>query len=91
MRPNLCKRPCPFYVYAYNFGNLLVFALYQMYLEEGQSFIPKLKTLLAGGSSLSPLDMTRSIGIDIESEAFWQKSIVYIEDMVNELEAVVRS
>ena len=81
----------PFYVYAYNFGNLLVFALYQMYLEEGQSFIPKLKTLLAGGSSLSPLDMTRSIGIDIESEAFWQKSIVYIEDMVNELEAVVRS
>jgi len=81
----------PFYVYAYNFGNLLVFALYQMYLEEGQDFVPKLKTLLEAGSFQSPLDITRSIGIDIESADFWQKSIVYIQDMVDELEAVVRS
>ncbi|MBI59645.1 peptidase M3 [bacterium] len=81
----------PFYVYAYNFGNLLVFALYQLYLEEGASFVPQLKTLLAAGSSASPLDITRSIGVDIESEAFWQKSIVYIEEMVNELETLVRS
>ncbi len=81
----------PFYVYAYNFGNLLVFALYQMYLEQGDSFVPDLKKVLAAGSFASPLDITKSIGIDIESAAFWQKSIVYIEDMVNELEAVVRS
>jgi len=81
----------PFYVYAYNFGNLLVFALYQMYLEEGQDFVPKLKTLLEAGSFQSPLDITRSIGIDIESADFWQKSIIYIQDMVDELEAVVRS
>ena len=29
----------PFYVHAYNFGNLLVFSLYQQYLEEGSKFI----------------------------------------------------
>ena len=81
----------PFYVYAYNFGNLLVFALYQLYLEQGDAFVPDLKKLLAAGSFASPLDITQSIGIDIESEAFWQKSIVYIEDMLNELETVLRS
>ncbi|MFA5878582.1 MAG: M3 family oligoendopeptidase, partial [Candidatus Margulisiibacteriota bacterium] len=37
----------PFYVYAYNFGNLLVLAMYEKYLEEGKSFIPKYKEFLA--------------------------------------------
>ena len=27
----------PFYVYSYNFGNLLVLGLYQLYLDEGES------------------------------------------------------
>jgi len=37
----------PFYVYAYNFGNLLVLALYQQYLEEGASFKPRYKNFLS--------------------------------------------
>ena len=81
----------PFYVYAYNFGNLLVIALYQKFLEEGSSFIPKLKSILAAGNSCSPLAMTQSIGVDIESADFWQKSIIYIESMLDELETLVRS
>ena len=79
----------PFYVYAYNFGNLLVFALYQYFLEEGQSFIPKLKKLLAAGSSMSPLDITKLVDVDITTEDFWQKSITYIESMIDELEALL--
>ena len=79
----------PFYVHAYNFGNLLVFALYQQYLEEGEPFIKKLKVLLSSGSSQSPVDITQAAGLDIQSEAFWTKSIDYIKGMIHELEALV--
>ena len=78
----------PFYVYAYNFGNLLVMALYQKYKEEGVSFIPKLKTLLSAGSVADPVTLTKAIGVDIESESFWNKSIVYIESLIDELESL---
>ena len=78
----------PFYVYAYNFGNLLVMALYQQYKEEGVSFIPKLKELLSAGSVTDPVTITQIVGVDIESSAFWQKSIVYIESLIDELDAL---
>jgi len=79
----------PFYVYAYNFGNLLVFALYQQYLEEGESFIPKYKAFLSSGSSASPADLTAIVGADINHPDFWRKSLRYIETLVDQLEALV--
>ena len=45
----------PGYVYAYSFGELLVLALYRMYQDEGESFVPKyLSTCLAAGDSDYP-------------------------------------
>lgn len=79
----------PFYVYAYNFGNLLVMALYQQYLEEGKSFIPRYKEFLAAGSSASPADITAIVGADIQKPEFWQKSITYIETLITRLESLV--
>jgi oligoendopeptidase F len=79
----------PFYVYAYNFGNLLVFALYQQYLEEGDSFIPKYKDFLSRGSSASPAELTALVGADINHPDFWRKSLKYIETLVDQLEALV--
>ncbi len=79
----------PFYVYAYNFGNLLVIALYQLYLEEGPSFVPRLKRFLAGGSSASPQDLTRALGVDISRGDFWRKSMAYISGLVDRLETLV--
>lgn len=76
----------PFYVYAYNFGNLLVLSLYESYLEEGSAFIPKIKTCLATGSARSPIDITQSMGIDIRQKTFWDKSIRRIENLLEELE-----
>jgi len=78
-----------FYVYAYNFGNLLVMALYQQYLEEGDSFIPKLKDVLRMGSFSSPEEITAIVGADITSEDFWRKSLTYIESLIDELEELL--
>ena len=80
----------PYYVYAYNFGNLLVMALYQQYLEEGDAFIPKLKAFLGMGGSRSPKEITQVVGVDITDPSFWQKSIVYIESLLTELEGIVK-
>jgi len=79
----------PFYVYAYNFGNLLVLALYQQYLEEGASFKPRYKNFLSLGSSASPADITATVNADINHPDFWRKSLKYIESLINQLETLV--
>ena len=79
----------PFYVYSYNFGNLLVLGLYQLYLDEGESFIPKPKRILSSGSSKSPVQLMRDEGIDILSTEFWQRSISFIESTLDELQMTV--
>lgn len=79
----------PFYVYAYNFANLLVIALYQQYLEEGKTFVPRLKQFLTMGSSASPVEITQLVNVDIKNPDFWRKSLVYIEGLIDELESLV--
>ena len=79
----------PFYVYSYNFGNLLVLGLYQLYLEQGQSFIPVLKRILSAGSSVAPVELLGREGIDITNEGFWLKSIDFINAVVDELEFTI--
>jgi oligoendopeptidase F len=76
----------PFYCYAYAFGDLLVKALYGMYRREGDAFIPKYKTLLASGGSQTPREQTRAIGVDINSEAFWQIGFDEMERLIAEAE-----
>ncbi len=76
----------PFYCYAYSFGNLLVLALYRMYKEQGESFVPKYLDLLATGGSQSPHDILSKLGVDMTSESFWQSGFDTITDMVRQLE-----
>lgn len=80
----------PFYVYAYNFANLLVMALVQQYQEEGRAFIPKLKKLLSLGSVASPTEITAVVGADINHPKFWKKGFQYIESLLQELETLVQ-
>jgi oligoendopeptidase F len=76
----------PFYCYAYSFGNLLVLALYRMYQDEGRSFVPKYLELLSSGGSKAPHAMLAKMGIDMESDAFWQSGFDTIREMVAQLE-----
>lgn len=81
----------PFYVYAYNFGNLLVLGLYQKYLEDGKAFIPRYKEFLSLGSSASPADVTATVDADIQSDDFWRKSLTYINGLIDTLEGLVEN
>ena len=76
----------PFYVYAYAFGQLLVFSLYQQYKAEGESFKPKYLKILSAGGSEAPEKILAEAGIDIRSPQFWQGGFDVLSRMVNELE-----
>jgi len=75
-----------FYNYPYVFAQLFVFALYKLYQEQGTAFVPKLKILLAAGSSKSPRDLGVELGFDITSEVFWEKGMKQAEEFINTLE-----
>jgi oligoendopeptidase F len=75
-----------FYNYPYVFAQLFVFALYRLYKEEGKDFIPKLKSLLAAGSSKSPLELGKDLGFDITSERFWNKGMQQAQAFIEMLE-----
>ncbi len=78
----------PFYVYAYAFGQLLVFALYKRYKEEGEGFKPKYMRILSAGGSLAPISLLAESGMDVTKAAFWQGGFDAIEGMVEKLESL---
>jgi oligoendopeptidase F len=76
----------PGYVYSYAFGELLVLALYGLYLKEGESFVEKYLQLLTLGGSRSPYAMLQPFGIDLDSPAFWLNGLTVIEEMLAKVE-----
>ncbi len=78
----------PFYCYAYAFGNLLTLALYEMYRED-KAFAEKVISMLKLGGSRAPVEIARTVGVDITSEAFWQKGFDVIEQMLAKVEKPV--
>lgn len=78
----------PFYVYAYAFGQLLVFALYKRYKEEGESFKPKYMRILSAGGSLAPIALLAESGMDVTKAEFWQGGFDVIDGMVKKLESL---
>ncbi len=76
----------PFYVYAYAFGQLLVFSLYKQYKEEGEAFKPRYMQMLAAGGSIEPVELLAKAGIDITQASFWQDGFDVIDEMVGKLE-----
>ena len=78
-----------FYCYSYVFGELLVLSLYQMYREEGKSFVPKYLALLEAGGSDSPEALLKPLGVDIHDPKFWQKGFDEISGLVARLRKLV--
>jgi oligoendopeptidase F len=78
-----------FYCYSYVFGQLLVLALYRMYREQGESFVPKYLALLEAGGSDSPEALLKPLGVDIHDPGFWQKGLQEIGGLIKKLEGLV--
>lgn len=78
----------PFYVYAYAFGQLLVFSLYQRYQKEGAPFKPAYVEILSAGGSDAPVRILERAGIDVHQESFWQGGFDVISKLLDRLEAM---
>lgn len=74
----------PFYCYAYAFGELLVLALYQKYLSEGEAFVPKYLEILSAGGSESPPKLLAPLGVNINDPNFWQTGLEFLRGLVRE-------
>ncbi|MDR1607280.1 MAG: M3 family oligoendopeptidase [Deltaproteobacteria bacterium] len=61
----------PFYVYAYSFGQLLVYSLWRVFEKEGSAFAPRLLSLLAQGGSAAPLSLIKAAGLGPLDDDFW--------------------
>jgi oligoendopeptidase F len=76
----------PFYVYAYSFGEMLVFGLYQLYKSGAPGFRQNFLALLEAGGSESPLSLTSRCGIDISQPSFWDGALAQVANLVTEFE-----
>ncbi len=78
-----------FYNYPYVFAQLFVYSLYSLYKEKGEEFVPKLKNLLAAGSSKPPAELAEELGFDIGSTKFWQKGMDQAAEFIEMLKDTV--
>ena len=78
----------PFYCYAYAFGELLVLALYQKYLIEGEAFVERYLALLSSGGSDAPHLLLAKLGVDVTDPGFWSLGLKLLEKMVADAESL---
>jgi len=81
----------PGYVYAYAFGELMVFALIRKYREGTSDFIPMYLELLESGGKAAPEDLLQPLGIDLADPGFWTQGLDFLEDLIEEAEGLAHS
>ncbi|XHH10376.1 MAG: M3 family oligoendopeptidase [Candidatus Bathyarchaeia archaeon] len=89
MKPHYYMANYRFYNYPYVYAQMFVYSLYERYLEEGQPFVPKLKTALSAGSSLSPLEIAQTVGLNPKAPDFWKGGLKVFEHFIADLEKLV--
>jgi oligoendopeptidase F len=78
----------PGYVYAYAFGELLVLALYSMYLQNPEAFPEQYLELLSAGGSDWPHKLVGELGVDLNNPEFWNNGLEEIEKMIERAESL---
>lgn len=76
----------PFYCYAYNFGELVSYALFTNYKNDPKTWVNLIEKILESGGSQDPQKILLDAKIDICSPKFWQDSFRTIRDWQEKLE-----
>lgn len=76
----------PGYVYSYAFGELLVLALYNIYQQEGESFVSKYTELLSSGGNGSPYELLKPFGVNLDDPKFWHGGLTMIDELLASVE-----
>jgi oligoendopeptidase F len=78
-----------FYVYSYASG-LLISKSLQAMVRQNPADIIKIKQFLSAGSSASPVEIFKNVGIDISQPDFWQRGLAEVEELLTHTEQLVK-
>ncbi len=79
----------PFYVYTYASG-LLISKYMQKKVKENPKFIKHVKEFLSAGSSDSPKNLFKKMGIDIAKKSFWLQGLKEIDLLLTKTEQLAK-
>jgi oligoendopeptidase F len=78
-----------YYNFSYSFAQLLVFAFYELYLQEGEDFVGRFKDLLAAGNTKSVREHLADFGFDITDPSFWELGAKQASRFLEELKKLI--
>jgi len=73
-----------YYNFPYAFGLLFAEGIYAKYKAMGESFVPKLNTLLRSTGKMDVIHVAKQMDIDVTDKAFWQTSLNEISAEIDE-------
>jgi oligoendopeptidase F len=76
-----------FYTYAYVFAKLVALALYGIWRERGEDFVPGYLEFLSAGGSAAPADLLGRLGVDLRGREIWDIAFAELERMTEAAEA----
>lgn len=89
-KPHYYEVDYAFYNFPYAFGLLLAKGLYGLYQKKGTSFAETYEQFLSLTGKMSLEDVGKSVGIDLQDEAFWQNSIDMIQEDIELFEKLLK-
>ncbi|MHA1949288.1 MAG: M3 family metallopeptidase [Candidatus Thorarchaeota archaeon] len=78
-----------YYNFSYSFAQLLVFALYELYQQEGAGFVQRFKGLLSAGNTKSVREHLMDFGFDITDPSFWELGAMQASRFLEEFKKLI--
>lgn len=73
-----------FYVFAYSYANLISLTMLERYRKDPKGTMKAVKEILKAGSSASPKDLFKKVGIDISSPSFLKEGLAVQKREIDE-------